>query len=227
MKLSIVIPVYNEEKTLLEILKRIEKVNINDIEKEIILIDDFSTDNTKQILKKLENKYKVFYHKKNQGKGAALRTGFKNATGDFIIIQDADLEYNPQEYTKMLELLIKNKADIIYGSRNLKKNPRSKKTYYWGVLFLAFLNNILFKSKLTDTYTCYKMFKKDVLNDLSTKSNGFEWEAEITAKALKKGYKIKEIPIDYSPRSFKQGKKINWKDGIKGVYTIIKYRFKS
>ncbi len=226
MKLSIIIPIYNEKKTLLEILKQIENVNLGDVEKEIILIDDCSNDGTRDILKNLEDKYKVFYHKKNQGKGAALRTGFKQATGDILIIQDADLEYNPQEYPKLLEPLLKDEADIVYGSRNLKKNPRFSKLFYCGGLFLSFLNNFLYGSRLTDTYTCYKVFKSSVLKNLPTKSNGFEFEAEITAKALKKRYRIKEVAINYSPRSFIEGKKINWRDAIKGIWTIIKYRFK-
>lgn len=227
MKLSIIIPIYNEKKTLFEILKKVESVKLDNIDKEIILVDDCSIDGTKDILEKFESKYKVFYHKQNQGKGAALRTGFSQAVGDFIIIQDADLEYNPQEYSKLLEPLLKDEADIVYGSRNLKRNPRFKKTYYWGGLFLSFLNNIFYRSHLKDTYTCYKMFKNSVLKNLETKSNGFEFEAEITAKALKKGYRIKEVAINYYPRSFEEGKKIRWRDGLKGIWTIIKYKFKS
>lgn len=132
LKLSIIIPVYNEKETILEILKRVEDVRLFDFEKEIVIIDDYSNDGTKEILKTLEKKYKVFYHDKNQGKGAALRTGFKQAIGDFAIIQDADLEYSPSEYLRLLEPIIQNKADIVYGSRNLKRNPRFKKSYYWG-----------------------------------------------------------------------------------------------
>lgn len=226
MKLSVIIPIYNEKKTLLKILKQIENVNLGDVKKEIILIDDCSNDGTKDILKNLEDKYEVFYHKENQGKGAALRTGFKQATGDFIIIQDADLEYNPQEYPKLLEPLLKDEADIVYGSRNLKKNPRFSKLFYCGGLFLSFLNNLFYGSHLTDTYTCYKIFKENVLKTIKTESNGFEFEAEITAKALKKRYRIREVAINYSPRSFTEGKKINWKDAIRGIWTIIKYRFK-
>ena len=223
-KLSIVIPVYNEEKTILEILKRVEVVELPDLEKEIIIIDDGSTDGTKEILKNLERQYKVLYHFNNQGKGAALRTGLRQVSGDFVIIQDADLEYNPQEYPRLLESIIQNKADIVYGSRNLKDNPRFKKSYYWGVLFISWLTNILYGSKLTDVYTCYKVFKTPILKNLDLKSNGFEFEEEVTVKALKKKYRILEIPISYCPRSFVEGKKINWRDGIKAILVMIKYR---
>lgn len=223
-KLSIVMPVYNEEKTILEILKRVEATELPGLEKEIIIIDDCSTDGSKEILKTLEQKYKILYHSNNQGKGAALRTGFQQASGDFLLIQDADLEYDPQEYPCLLEPLIQNKADIVYGSRNLKDNPRFKKSYYWGVRFISWLTNILYGANLTDVYTCYKVFKTPILKNLNLESKGFEFEEEVTIKALKKKYRILEIPINYFPRSFKEGKKINWSDGIKAILTIIKYR---
>jgi len=223
-KLSIVIPVYNEEKTILEILKRVEVVKLPNLEKEIIIIDDGSTDGTKEILKTLKQRYQILEHSHNQGKGAALRTGFKQATGDFLIIQDADLEYSPQEYPRLLELIIQNKADIVYGSRNLKDNPRFKKSYYWGVRLISWLTNVLYGSNLTDVYTCYKVFKRSILKNVDTVSNGFEFEEEVTIKALKKKYRILEIPINYFPRNVEEGKKINWLDGIKAILTIIKYR---
>jgi len=223
-KLSIIIPVYNEEKTILEILKRVESVKLTNFEKEIIVVDDGSTDGTKKILKTSEQRYQILEHSHNQGKGAALRAGFKQATGDFLIIQDADLEYNPQEYFQLLEPLIKNKADIVYGSRNLKNNPRFKKSYYWGVRLISWLTNILYGSNLTDVYTCYKVFKTPILKNLDLESNGFEFEEEVTIKALKKKFRILEIPINYFPRSFKEGKKISWLDGVKAILTMIKYR---
>jgi len=226
LKLSIIIPVYNEKETILEILKRVEDVRLFDFEKEIVIIDDYSNDGTKEILKTLEKKYKVFYHDKNQGKGAALRTGFKQAIGDFAIIQDADLEYSPSEYLRLLEPIIQNKADIVYGSRNLKRNPRFKKSYYWGVIFISWLTNILYGSNLTDVYTCYKIFKASFFKNLKIESNGFEFEEEITIKALKQKLKIIEIPISYFPRSFKEGKKIGWRDGIKAVWVMFKYKIK-
>lgn len=224
LKLSIIIPVYNEEKTILEILKRIEAVELPNLEKKIIIVDDGSIDGTKEILKSFEGKYKIFYQANNQGKGAALRMGFKQASGDFLIIQDADLEYNPREYPQLLEPLIQNRADIVYGSRNLKDNPRFKKSYHWGVRFISWLISIIYGSNLTDTYTCYKVFKTPLLKNLDLVSNGFEFEAEVTIKALKKKYRILEVPISYSPRNVEEGKKINWLDGIKAILTIIKYR---
>jgi len=224
LKLSIIIPVYNEEKTILEILKRIEAVELPNLEKKIIIVDDGSIDGTKEILKSFEGKYKTFYQANNQGKGAALRMGFKQASGDFLIIQDADLEYNPREYPQLLEPLIQNRADIVYGSRNLKDNPRFKKSYYWGGRIISWLINIIYGSNLTDVYTCYKVFKTPLLKNLDLVSNGFEFEAEVTAKALKKKYRILEVPISYSPRNVEEGKKINWLDGIKAILAIIKYR---
>ena len=224
-KLSIIIPVYNEKKTILEILERVEDVKLSDLEKEIIIIDDCSVDGSKEILKTLENKYQILYHANNQGKGAALRTGFKQATGDFLIIQDADLEYDPQEYRQLLEPIIRDRADIVYGSRNLKYNPRFRKSYYWGVIFISWLTNILYGSNLTDVYTCYKVFKTPILKNLDTVSNGFEFEEEITIKALKKKYRILEVPINYFPRNIKEGKKINWRDGVKAILTMLKYKF--
>jgi len=224
-KLSIIIPIFNERETILEILRQVENVKLNDFQKEIILIDDGSTDGTKEILGTLSNRYKILYHSKNQGKGAACRTGFRQATGDYLIIQDADLEYSPQEYPQLLQPLIENRADIVYGSRNLKDNPRFKKTYYWGVLLISWLTNLCFDSHLTDVYTCYKVFKAPLLKNLDLESNGFEIEQEITTKVLKKKYRILEVPIKYQPRSFQEGKKINWLDGIKAILTLIKYRF--
>ena len=222
-KLSIVIPVYNERKTILEILRRVEEAELPGLEKEIIIIDDGSIDGSREILKSLEQKYQILYHDNNQGKGAALRTGFQQAKGDFLIIQDADLEYSPQEYYCLLEPIIQNKADIVYGSRNLKDNPRFKKSYYWGGRIISWLINIIYGSNLTDTYTCYKVFKTPLLKNLDLVSNGFEFEVEVTIKALKKKYRILEVPISYSPRNVEEGKKINWLDGIKAILAIIKY----
>ena len=157
-KLSIVIPVYNEKETILKILERVEAVELPDFEKEIIIVDDCSNDGTKEILKTLEQKYKVFYHTGNQGKGTALKTGFKQITGDFVIIQDADLEYNPSEYSQLIEPIIRNKADIVYGSRNLRHNPRFKKSYYWGVIFISWLTNVLYGSN-EHYYQSNKIFR--------------------------------------------------------------------
>lgn len=226
MKLSIIIPVFNEKNTILEILNRVEKAELpNNLEKEIIIIDDFSIDGTRELLKGLENKYKIIYQEKNFGKGAAVKRGFKEASGDIILIQDADLEYNPEEYKKLLGPILKGEASVVYGSRFTEKHKPKYKLFYWGNKFLSFLFSILYGQKISDMETCYKVFKKEVVKNINTKSNRFNFEPEITAKIIKAGHKIKEVPISYNGRSFKEGKKINWQDGISAIFSLIKYRF--
>ena len=228
-KISIVVPIYNEEKTLLEILEKLENVNFP-IEKEIILVDDYSTDGTKDILKKLEKKYKVIYHKKNRGKGFALRTGFKHSTGDIITIQDADLEYDPEDYNDLLSYLLRGKSKVVYGSRFIGNSFFSRQkwfspTHYIGNKILSILTSLMYFKYLTDMETCYKMITRDVLENIKLRSQRFDFEPEITAKIIKKGYKIKELPIHYYPRDFTHGKKITWRDGIMALYYLVKYRF--
>ena len=229
MKLSIIIPVYNEEKTILKVLDKVKKVKLNDITKEIILVDDFSTDGTKNILSELkDSSLKIFFHQKNHGKGAAIRTALKHATGDIIIIQDADLEYEPEEYPKLLEPIIENETKVVYGSRlkAIRKNIKNMyKLHYIGNTVLTLMTNLLYGSMISDMETCYKVFKKEVIKDMKLKAKRFDFEPEITAKILKKGYKIKEVPINFVGRKFDEGKKITWKDGIKALYYLIKYRF--
>lgn len=229
MKLSIIIPVYNEEKTILEIINRIKREKLGNIKKEIIIIEDFSTDSTKKILSRLkDNSLKIYYHKKNQGKGSAIRTGLKYATGDIILIQDADLEYDPKEYKKLLRPILQNKAKVVYGSRLevIRKNLKKMyKLHYIGNLFLTFLTNLLYGADITDMETGYKVFKKDVIKNIKLRSKRFDFEPEVTAKILKKGYKIKEVPISFAGRKFNEGKKITWKDGVKALFYLIKYRF--
>lgn len=228
-KLSIIIPVYNEEKTILEVIKKVKEEKIKGIKKEIIVVDDFSLDGTRKILLNLKgHNVKIFYHQKNRGKGAAIRTGLKHAAGDIILIQDADLEYNPEEYPKLLQPILGNKTKIVYGSRFevIRKNLKSMyKLHYFGNVFLTIVTNLLYGSKITDVETGYKVFRKEVIEDIDLKAKRFDFEPEITSKILKKGYKIKEVPISFVGRKFAEGKKITWKDGVKALYYLIKYRF--
>lgn len=224
MKLSIVIPVYNERNTIKEILELIDSVPID---KEMIVVDDGSSDGTREILKELEHRqnYKIIYQPKNQGKGSAVRTGIRHATGDALIIQDADLEYDPADYRLFLDALSKNNVNVIYGSRFLQGR---KVTSTWHRLvnyFLTLLTNILFGSRLTDMETCYKLFKIETIKNIEIESDGFEIEVEITAKLLKRKEKIYEVPISYKGRSFHEGKKIGWRDGVRAVWMLLYYRF--
>ena len=227
-KLSIIIPVYNEEKTIMNLIDLVEKVKIP-IEKEIVIVDDFSKDNTREVLKKIKkNNIKVLYHDKNRGKGYAIRTGLKKVTGDIVIIQDADLEYDPNDYGKLIKPILDGKAEVVYGSRVLGrgKHEKSYLTFYLGGRFLSILANLLYRTKITDEATCYKVFKTEIIKDINLKCERFEFCPEVTAKVAKKGIKIIELPIAYHPRSKKQGKKINWKDGLQAIWVLIKYRFK-
>jgi glycosyltransferase involved in cell wall biosynthesis len=225
MKVSIIIPVYNEKDTILKILYQIENVKLKDIEKEIIVVDDFSTDGTREILKGLGN-YKIVFHDKNKGKGAALKTGYKHATGQIIINQDADLEYDPQFYNELLKPILNNEAEVVYGSRMLGKHKDMYFLHFLGNNFLTIATNLLYGCRITDMETGYKVFKKEVLNNINLKSDRFDFEPEITAKLLKKGYKIKEVKIDFdNPRSFNEGKKITWRDGLMHFLYLVKYRF--
>ena len=225
LKLSIVIPVYNERETL-ETL--IAKVNAVDYDKEIILIDDFSTDGTREILKKYENKegFQVLYHNHNQGKGAALRTGFSSVNGDIIIIQDADLEYNPADYGTLIEPIMDGRADVVYGSRFLGGPHRV--LFFWhsiGNMVLTTLSNMLTNVNLTDMETGYKVFTKKVNDTLTFKCNRFGFEPEFTAKVAKNNFRIYEVPISYNGRDYSEGKKITWKDGVAAIWYIFKFRF--
>ena len=226
MKISVVIPVYNEIDTIDEILSRVNKVVI---EKEIIVIDDCSTDGTRERLKKIStsnDNLNVIHHNRNKGKGAALRTGFESVTGDIVIIQDADLEYDPSEYPKLLEPITDGRADVVYGSR-FTGGPH-RVLFFWHYLgnkFLTLLSNALTNLNLTDMETCYKVFSSRILKDINLKSNRFGFEPEFTAKIAKKKLRIYEVPISYSGRTYSEGKKITWKDGIVALFLIFWYRF--
>ncbi len=223
MKLSVVIPVYNEKDTIKEIYNSVKAVNL---EKEIILIDDCSSDGTREIILGLaDDTTKVFIHDRNMGKGAALRTGFKNVTGDIVIIQDADLEYDPSQYPKLIKPILDGKADSVYGSRFVTGDYR-RVLFFWhmvGNKILTLLSNMLTNLDLTDMETCYKVFKREVLEKISIEENRFGFEPEITAKISKLDVRIYEIGISYSGRTYKEGKKIGWKDGLRAIYCIIKY----
>lgn len=223
-KLTILIPVFNEKNSLLELLKKVEEVDF-ELEKEIILIDDFSTDGTRDLYSHIP--YKVLYHDKNLGKGAALRTGLKEATGDIIIIQDADLEYNPSDYAPLVKIVKTGGADVVYGSRLSDTRNQGKFLFlsYLANVTLSFITRILFDTYITDMETCYKVFRADVIKDITIESNRFDFEPEITAKVLKKGVRYVESPISYNARTNEEGKKIGWKDGVQAIWTLIKYRF--
>ena len=227
MKLSVVMPVYNEAKTVRELIKRVEDV---DLDKEIIIVDDFSTDGTRNILKGFERNpgIRVLFHDRNMGKGAALRTGFKHITGDIVIIQDADLEYNPQEYHKLIKPILDGRADVVYGSRFITTEERRVLLFWhtFGNSFITLLSNIFTNLNLSDIETCYKVFKADVIRSLTIEENRFGFEPEITAKIAKKRCKIYEIGISYSGRDYSEGKKIGWKDGVRAIWCILKYNMR-
>lgn len=226
-KVSILVPVYNEKDTLLQLLSNIDKASFCNLEKEVILVDDASTDGSREILKGLEDKYKVYYHHKNQGKGAALRTGIQKATGDFIVIQDADLEYSPEDYNELLTLLINDKADVVYGSRfaDEKLSTFSMYSHFLGNKVLTLITNILYGTQITDMETCYKAFKAEFIKPINIKSNRFDFEPEITAKISKSKTRLKEVPISYKGRESNEGKKITWKDGFQAILALIRFRF--
>lgn len=229
-KLSIIIPVFNEENVVAESLKRLSRVSLGAWEKELIIVDDASRDNSKKIIQNLlknpiYKKTKFIPHKRNKGKGGAIQTALKHVTGDAVIVQDADLEYDPNDIPKLLKKLEKGKAQIIFGSRQAHVNKKDEIIYVWGINLSTKLINLLYGSRLTDLYTCYKLYSKGCLNAARAKSNGFEWDIEFVAKLLKRGFKIGEVPISYHPRNFAQGKKIKVWDGLAGLWVIIKYRF--
>ena len=226
--LSVVIPCFNEVKTINEILDKVRNNN-SGLNLEIVVVDDFSTDGTRELLQtSLREEIQILrLHDKNKGKGAALRTGFAAATGDFVLVQDADLEYDPQEYSILLKPMLDGKADVVFGSRFLSNGPR-RVLYFWhklGNQFLTFISNLFTNLDLTDMETCYKVFKSDVIKSIIIQENRFGFEPEITAKISKMDLRIYEVGISYSGRTYKEGKKIGWKDGIRAIYCIIKYNW--
>ena len=221
-KISILIPVYNEKEFLPELISRLENVDFC-LEKEIILIDDHSTDGTKELYRNYD--YKVIYHDKNLGKGASLRDGIKEATGDIIIIQDADLEYNPLDYIPLVKEVAEDRADVVYGSRFLEKNNNFLPLNYIANKFLTLLTIFIYNRKITDMETCYKVFRANLIKNIEIESDRFNFEPEVTAKILSdKNVRFKELPISYDARGRDKGKKIGFKDGIEAIITLFRYR---
>ena len=227
-KLSIVIPVYNEKDLIIEVLKKVNEIEIKDVEKEIIVVDDCSTDGTREILKENGNKYAnlILYHDVNQGKGAALKTGFSEITGNIAIVQDADFEYDPEEIPSVIKPILEGKADVVYGSRFLNKEYKGYKQNQLANKILTGLSNMMTGLKVTDMETCYKAFPGEFIKNIDIKEKKFGFEPEITAKVAKAKMKLEEVPISYYPRTKEEGKKINMKDGVRALYCIAKYRFK-
>lgn len=228
MKLSVVIPCYNELNTIRSIIEAVKAAPVK--EKEIIIVDDFSTDGTRELLKnELEPLVdRVVYHQVNQGKGAALRTGFAVATGDIVVVQDADLEYDPNEYPVLMDPIIRDRADVVYGSRFMGGQPH-RVVYFWHMIgnrFLTLLSNMFTNINLTDMETCYKMFRKSVLDRITIEEDRFGFEPEITAKVSRLSVRIYEIGISYYGRTYAEGKKIGWRDGFRAIYAIVKYNLR-
>jgi len=222
LKLSVIMPVHNEMHTIREVLKQVQEV---DLEKEVIIVDDHSSDGTRAILAQMtDDEVKVVYHDQNTGKGAAIQTALQYVTGDIIIIQDGDLEYNPADYHKLIEPIVEGRASVVYGSRFLGEITNMHFLNYIANKILALTASLLFLNWITDEGTCYKVFKADLLKSLDLKCTGFDFCPEVTAKVRKRGYKIVEVPISYRGRSDEEGKKIRWQDGLEAFLNLIKYR---
>ena len=225
-KLSVIVPVFNERNTLVELLRRMRAVELPDgIESEIIVVDDGSSDGTRDILRQLgDSTVRVVLHDVNRGKGAAVRTGFKHATGEFILVQDADLEYDPEDWPKLLAPILRGKARVVYGSRFTGERRNMLFLHWVGNRFLSLVTNVLYNTTLSDMETCYKLISRSVLESLELRADRFDIEPEITAKILRRRIRIYEVPISYAGREFHEGKKISWHDGFAALWMLLKCR---
>ena len=224
-KLSVIVPVYNERNTVVEIVRRMRAVQL-DVDLEIILVDDGSTDGTRKVLPQLEDStLRVVMHPQNKGKGAAIRTGLVHVTGDLVLIQDADLEYDPEDWPKLLSPMLRGKAKVVYGSRFTGERRNMLFLHWVGNRALSLTTNILYNTTLSDMETCYKLFDRTVLDGMTLHAEKFDFEPEVTAKVLRRKIRIYEVPISYAGREFDEGKKITWRDGFMALWTLVKYRF--
>jgi len=224
-KLSVIVPVFNERNTVAEIVRQMRAVDLP-VEREIVIVDDGSGDGTRDVLSQLaDSTVHVVLHPHNRGKGAAIRTGLAQVTGDLVLIQDADLEYDPDDWPKLLAPILKGRAEVVYGSRFTGERRNMLFLHWIGNRFLSLLTNVLYNTTLSDMETCYKLFDRELIDSIDLRSERFDFEPEITAKILRRGIRIYEVPISYSGREFDEGKKITWRDGVVAVTTLIKYRF--
>ncbi|HLM16846.1 MAG TPA: glycosyltransferase family 2 protein [Acidimicrobiia bacterium] len=224
-KLSVIVPVFDERNTVVEIVRRMRKVELP-VDLEIVIVDDGSTDGTRDVLRQLaDSTVRVLSHDVNRGKGAAIRSGLVHVTGDLVLVQDADLEYDPEDWPKLLAPIMRGKARVVYGSRFTGERRNMLFLHWVGNRFLSLVTNVLYNTTLSDMETCYKLFDRKLLDGITLRSKRFEFEPEVTAKMLRRGIRIYEVPISYTGREFDEGKKITWSDGFIALWTLVKYRF--